>query len=728
MQDGTNSPPDTGRKKSSRKQKSNQHELELKLDQLVLDYYNGGFDFYKLAKSFESLSKEASKFKDIVLKSNTYRVDILGHKSKPEIVGAQNAKKMKIEWGKAAKLAVKKSDKAEPDNLLGLSHKIVVDLKKQIKDKEQRVKEIDAQQKKLLDKEAVTFEDHHAQALLLESFEGTEAEIKKYEDISKVLPHMTDFRVFFHLGQAYDEGGRVEEAISAFEQAYKLEPRFVKALYHIAFVLKEQGEDLSAEGRQEEAKAKYKEAEDKLKESIALREKHKLPADNQTYYTLTETLTLQGKHEEALAIDKQCIKLFPDDPNWYDGIATSLTFLAYNGSPNKDKLLTEALQYIDKALKIAGDEIFLLVRKANVLNIKGDDHEALLVLNYTNGLLQRNKDSQDQLAELKGTNKAFAERMLTQDRQLLLEKVTKIEEEKFTPIAIDDSAEDFQKEYAEEVNKEMALVSPHAEEYKHNAVKAIAGEGDIEQQSEVILKINMMFDLMNKRCAQEIFRSYKDSNPHLSDYLHGVSMTLTSTFTAAQGAAAGLKVDAASMMSDAVGMASILPFGGGLFSMIQGAMEARQEVKKVSQFSNYSKYASNPMESSLHAMEVCNKLASNYGSVILSMKPKKGAIKKLCETVKKLLADGEAYTYDDPWKMLGHTQASILVKEMSKNQKKSEIKTTPYETLSERMFKFIAEHAFKGKDLSPGIAYMQLEVEIALGEKSAIDFDAADFS
>lgn len=723
MQGSENEP--SRKSKGKRKQLS---DLNKDLYQAYLDIDNVGNNL-KVAGILEGVAKSASKNSKEGMLAHLYKSVALKKEADDSSKSSRESEKLTRDVKKAADASLKISKKIGDNNLYAIYRKAIAEAKlmKNEAKADAREKEVCS---KILEIAPVTLEDHLAHTYSHWIVNGREKSIEYLKSISGQVPWSNDYRIFHELGGFLRDDGQYDKALEAFNKAYKLEPNFVKGLYHAAFILREQGDELHFANREAEAQVKYAEAEEKLKESLKLREKLKLPADDLTMYKLKEVLTLQYKDEESLEVGRKGIELFPNDSMWHDSVSTTLGNLVNAGAPEPEKLLAEALIHSNNAIKVGGSTIYLLVNKARVLSLQGEDHEALAILNQVNESLLHSKTRQEELAALESDprSKEFAEKMLTQDRQELLQKVKAIDEGKFEQVALDPNAEQFEKEYVEALNKEIAAIEPEAKGLKRNALKVMTEGYEAPDEAvgvDIMLKINMMWTIMNKRSVEEKFMAHKASNQHLGEYIHGVCMTLTCTYTAAQATAAGMLPDTDSLASNAAAAASVLPLGGLVFSLLSSALEARQELKIKTKFGYYSAYASSPVEASGWSMDVCNKLAEQCGPAILAMKPKQGSIKKLVELFNKMMCDSKSYTYDTPWKALGHTHASIMVKEMSKNPEKSKIAPQPCGDLPDRMFSFILDNAFDGKKLDPGIKAMINEVRVALGEVKVIDVDGA---
>jgi serine/threonine-protein kinase len=109
------------------------------------------------------------------------------------------------------------------------------------------------------------------------------------------------------LGVALQESGRIEEAITAYGEAVRIQPKSVRAHADLA-------KALSMAGRQDEALAEYR-AASRLE-----------PKDVRGHTDLAKALSMAGRQDEALAAVRQAIRLAPND-GWAQQVLGSILMI-----------------------------------------------------------------------------------------------------------------------------------------------------------------------------------------------------------------------------------------------------------------------------------------------------------------------------------------------------------------------------------------------------------------
>lgn len=126
--------------------------------------------------------------------------------------------------------------------------------------------------------------------------------IPSFEEEIRVHPDSAEGH--FHLGEAYLESGRNNEAIEAFKQALRIKPDYVEARLGLGFVYASIG--------------RYDEAVEELKQVIRT-----FPDNPVAHLGLGLTYFQLGRFDEAIEALKQVTRLVPEDPMAYSMLGAS---------------------------------------------------------------------------------------------------------------------------------------------------------------------------------------------------------------------------------------------------------------------------------------------------------------------------------------------------------------------------------------------------------------------
>ena len=190
---------------------------------------------------------------------------------------------------------------------------------------------------------------------------------------------------YSNLGACYRSLNRIDEAIAAFREAVRLQPKFLGARYNLAMALEAAGSPdealevydevlrlnpgyvealnnrgalLSSLGRPEEAVASYRRA-------VACR-----PRAASLHYNLANALSRVGQYDEAVRQYREAIRIDPGIPEAHNNLATALEALGRS---------EEALQAIEQALALRPDYAEAQINQSTIRQTIRDRAAAVVV-------------------------------------------------------------------------------------------------------------------------------------------------------------------------------------------------------------------------------------------------------------------------------------------------------------------------------------------------------------
>jgi tetratricopeptide (TPR) repeat protein len=163
----------------------------------------------------------------------------------------------------------------------------------------------------------------------------------------------------------------------------------------------------------------YQKAVEKYDEAIAIGE------TSGCYINKGHLLNKMGRYKEALEALNRAIEIDPDDSAAHNNRGNSLWDLAMQeeNPVAARELYDQAIAAYDRAIEIDPDDTVYLCNKGKVLQIIGDERGALACFNQAYELMQSG-EAQKETRE----NAIFVETTLSQDREILLEKLIKLQE------------------------------------------------------------------------------------------------------------------------------------------------------------------------------------------------------------------------------------------------------------------------------------------------------------
>jgi Flp pilus assembly protein TadD len=167
---------------------------------------------------------------------------------------------------------------------------------------------------------------------------------KWFSEVTKESP--TDADAWYLLGRTQYSESRYQQAVSSFEHALELRPRYVEAENNRGLSLRELG-------AMDKAKAAFQSAVDWQGEH---------PADAQPFLNLGTLLADQGKPEDALSFLIRAAALAPDNPKIHDELAH-----VYETQSN----LPQAQSELEKAIALAPNSSELHYKLGRVYRREG---------------------------------------------------------------------------------------------------------------------------------------------------------------------------------------------------------------------------------------------------------------------------------------------------------------------------------------------------------------------
>jgi len=179
-----------------------------------------------------------------------------------------------------------------------------------------------------------------------------EEAISHYKMAIKINPDLAD--AHYNLGNALVAEGKNEEAISHYKMAIKIKPDYADAYNNLGVAL------LNAKMTEE--------AIDYFKEAIRIR-----PDYAKAYNNLGNALSAERKTEEAISQYKMAIKLQPDYAKAYNNLGSALFV---------ERKIEEAISHYKMAIKINPDYAFAHNNLGNALLNKGRTRKLFLITKW----------------------------------------------------------------------------------------------------------------------------------------------------------------------------------------------------------------------------------------------------------------------------------------------------------------------------------------------------------
>lgn len=642
-------------------------------------------NFLEICAELDMVAKNAKGTK-LASDALAQKAKLLSLYAKEEYLGSQKAAdKQKALALKVAKQAIKVNPKDEEENL---SAALTLVTAAKLKGNPDSIAEKKQAMKPLLEsfrsKNPISMEDHLAMSKALWIIEGREASIAHLQSLTKQVQFKIDYRLFAELANELKKADRLDEAVEAFDEATRLQPRYAMGHFYKARSLMDQGDyivltDQSRDGSILAAK-KFVEAEEAIKLTRKILEENNFPVSADVYILHSQIMRSQQNPQTSLEIALEGLKLYPDNYMLHDGASASYAALPYASDAEYAANLRKSIEHDDAIISVRGKDIHTLVNKAFSLSILGEVDEAIECMTEASNLMQRSKKHKEEYEKLDVKSQAFVDKALSETLPELMSGVNKLKALCMDRVAED--GEEWEVALAKKINSDIEAAKAKALEVKAAALKAATSSESTDGELKANLaKVEEAGNLgENASMEAAIYAKYKAlkaQSTQLSEYMFGLTHTFESIFTASKAASSGtLNIEVDNPVSKLSCLASFLPFGGEVASKLISTVADNVKAGMVrTKLGNIAPYAPTDIEGSYFAISVAVDMASNHAKQVSGFKPKvKSNFTKFKEGLGKIVkGDIDHYTYKTPHQLLGHAHAQAAIKEMSLDMKISKL-------------------------------------------------------